>query len=93
MLVRLGPALAERDAQAVVTHDVLARRVLTHVADVDRLAAFLALHLERDHFGGIPSRTASALYSKPTSLPSDVVTGELSRSCSSMKWAISCSDT
>ena len=61
MVVRLRPALVERHTQAVVTYDVLARRVLAHVAHVDILAAHLALRLESDHSGGLPSLTASVL--------------------------------
>ncbi len=61
MLVGLGFALVEGDAQAAVADDVLAGRVLAHVADIDLPATFLTLHLERDHFGCIPRRTASVL--------------------------------
>jgi hypothetical protein len=61
VFVRLRLALAESDSQAVMTHDVLARRVLAHVANVDCLATLLALDVLRDHFGCIPSRTASVL--------------------------------
>src|SRR6266702_8413073 len=59
VLVRLGLALVEGDAQAAVADDVLASGVLAHVAHLDLLAASLALRFQRDHFGGIPRRTAS----------------------------------
>ena len=61
MLVRLVLALVERDADAVVAYHVLALGLFAQVADLDLLAALLAPSIRRDHFGGIPSRTASPL--------------------------------
>jgi len=59
VLVRLRLAFLEGDAEEVVAHDVLALGILTEIANLDLLVALLTLRIEGDHFGAIPSRTAS----------------------------------
>lgn len=92
MRVGLALGLLESSAYAFVAGGVLAASLVTECAALDLSAASDALHDSLGlalHHCSPASRITSFCSSRPTSRPSEVVTGELSTLCSAMNFAIS----